>query len=374
MKIACIATSQVPSSTANSIQVMKVCQALAQENGLVCLWVPGVSSYDWQFLSAAYGVQEPFGVRWLTENRFWRRYDFSLKSVLNARKWGAELIYTWAPQAAVLALWLGMPVVLELHDLPTGKIGPWLFKQFIHHSGKKRLLLITEALRKSLEDQYLIRLDGPEVQIAPNGTEIERYSDLPDALSARFQLGLPDNAMAVYTGHLYAGRGMGLLVGLAERFPEVNFLWVGGRPEDVELWRTRLVEREITNVVLTGFIENSKLPLYQAAGDVLLMPYEQQIEGSSGGNSAAICSPMKMFDYLASGRAIITSDLSVLHEVLNPANAVFCPPDDVEQWGQALSRLLSDSETRKDLADQAKRDARRYTWRARARKGISDWL
>jgi len=353
---------------------MKVCQALAQENGPVCLWVPGETGSEWENLSSIYGLQQPFEVRWLAENRFWRRYDFSLKSVLAGRKWGADLIYTWAPQAAVFAQWLGLPVVLELHDLPTGKIGPWLFKQFVHHSGKKRLLLITEALRKSLEDHYQIVLGSPEVQIAPNGTEMERYSDLPAAPAARAQLGLPDRPTVVYTGHLYPGRGMGLLTALAEKFPEVNFLWVGGRPEDVEHWRVRLTESRITNVILTGFIENSKLPLYQAAGDVLLMPYEQQIAGSSGGNSAAICSPMKMFDYLATGRAIITSDLPVLHEVLNQANAVFCPPEDVARWSQALSRLISDPGYRQKLSARAKQDAGRYTWRARARNTISNWL
>ena len=374
MRIACIATSQVPSSTANSIQVMKVCQALAQENGPVCLWVPGVNGSGWETLSSYYGLRQPFEVCWLSENRFWRRYDFSLKAVLAGRKWGAEMIYTWAPQAAMFALWLGIPVALELHDLPTGKIGPWLFKQFIRHPGKKRLLLITEALRSALEDRYLVALDGPEVQIAPNGTEMERYSDLPEAAEARAQLGLPDRLTAVYTGHLYPGRGMALLVALAKAFPEANFLWVGGRPEDVEHWQAQLAEDRLTNVVLTGFIANSKLPLYQAAGDILLMPYEQQIEGSSGGNSAAICSPMKMFDYLAAGRAIIASDLPVLHEVLNSENAVFCPPEDIARWSQAFARLLSDAAYRDRLSLRAKQDAGRYTWRARAQKAISNWL
>ena len=83
---------------------------------------------------------------------------------------------------------------------------------------------------------------------------------------------------------------------------------------------------------------------------------------------------MKMFDYLAAGRPIITSDLPVLHEVLNTENAVFCAPDDVNQWHQALSSLLADSEERKKRSVQAKQDAKRYTWRARAQKAILNWL
>ena len=48
------------------------------------------------------------------------------------------------------------------------------------------------------------------------------------------------------------------------------------------------------------------------------MPYPRSIFGSSGSaDSAAVASPMKMFEYMAVERAIITSDLPVIREVLN---------------------------------------------------------
>ena len=65
MKIACISTSAVPTNTANSIQVMKVCQALAQIGNEVSLWVPGKIHIPWQELSAFYGLNTPFTVNWL---------------------------------------------------------------------------------------------------------------------------------------------------------------------------------------------------------------------------------------------------------------------------------------------------------------------
>ena len=95
---------------------------------------------------------------------------------------------------------------------------------------------------------------------------------------------------------------MNLLVELARRFPQVSFLWVGGQPADVEAWREHLADENIGNITLTGFVENSQLPLYQAASDILLMPYEKVITGSSGGNSTTYASPMKMFEYMASKR------------------------------------------------------------------------
>lgn len=374
MKIAAIATSQVPSNTANSIQVMKTCQSLAQLGHAVTLWVPGTTATVWERLAHHYGLTAAFTVNWVSEQRRWRRYDFAWKSLRQARARGADLIYTWLPQVALLALLHGLPAVLELHDRPTGRLGPWLVRAFAAHPGKKRLLVITRALQDRLHSEFGVHIKPDEVVIAPNAVELERYQNLPAPDAARRDLGLPDGLLAVYTGHFYAGRGTGLLVELARALPEIRFLWVGGNPRDVEYWRMRLMELGLHNILLTGFVENTRLPLYQAAGDVLLMPYERAIAGSSGGNSADICSPMKMFDYLAAGRAILTSDLPVLHEVLNPDNAVFCPPEDVSAWTQALSALAADPEQRARLAARARQDAAQYTWRARAQRTLAGFL
>jgi glycosyltransferase involved in cell wall biosynthesis len=373
MRIACIASSAVPSNTANSIQMMKACAALAEIDGPVHLWVPGAGRADWPSLAKHYGLEQQFEVEWLKSVSPLRRYDFALRTMACAQVWKAELIYTWMLQAAVLALGRGWPVILEMHDRPTGRIGPWLFQKMIHSSGKKRLLVITEALRLKLAAE-VGGLRGQDVQIAPNGTDLKLYMDLPDAVSARKQLGFAEQPTVVYSGHLYAGRGMQLLVGLAQAFPSVAFIWVGGRLADVETWREQLSRQGIENVRLTGFIPNQDLPLYQAAGDVLLMPYERSIAGSSGGNSVDICSPMKMFDYMAAGRAILTSDLPVLHEVLNRENAVFCLPENLAAWSEALGNLLSDPDRRRRLGEQARLDAERYTWRGRAEKALDGFV
>ena len=71
MKIACVSTSQVPSSTANSIQLMKVCHALATCSATashpghqLCLWVPGQAATPWEKLADHYGLAQPFEMRW----------------------------------------------------------------------------------------------------------------------------------------------------------------------------------------------------------------------------------------------------------------------------------------------------------------------
>ncbi len=371
MRIAAIATSKVPSTTANSIQAVKACHGLAQLGHEVCLYVPGERTTPWPKLASHYGLETPFSVTWLRSRKIWRRYDFALNAVENARAWNAWVIYTWTPQAAWLAQMRGLPVILEMHDRPTGKLGPWLFRRWLKTPGRKRLLVITHALKDILERDYPAYMNGNSIQVAPNAVDLERYTGLPEAAVARQQLGLPDGVTAVYSGHFYAGRGIDLLVGLAKAFPQVHFLWVGGRPEDVQDWKSRLSEMGVGNVIMTGFIDQRRLPLYQAAGDVLLMPYEKQIAGSSGGNSADICSPMKMFDYLATGRAILSSDLPVLHEVLNERNAVFCQAEDPVSWEKALRSLLNDPTRRQALGDQARSYARMHSWRNRAEQAIA---
>ncbi|TLN19001.1 glycosyltransferase family 4 protein [bacterium] len=260
---------------------------------------------------------------------------------------------------------------MELHDLPSGKLGPWLFRRWLKTPGRKRLLVITNALRALLERDYGKDLLGIEVQVAPNAVDLDHYAQLPGPAAAREQLGLPERLTAVYSGHFYAGRGIDLLVGLARAFPEMNFLWVGGRAEDVQTWKDRLKEMGVANVTLTGFIDQSHLPLYQAAGDFLLMPYENHIAGSSGGNSAEICSPMKMFDYLATGRPILSSDLPVLHEILNDRNAVFCQAEDLAAWEKALHGLINDEGRRRALGDQARSYARMHSWKDRASQAMA---
>lgn len=382
MKIACITTVRIPATTANSVQVMKACAALGQVGHDVCLWVPELEKLrveGWENGQPStfnpqtfYGLRSSFPVAYLPADPRLKRYDFCWRAVLAARRWGASGVYTWAVQAAVLALLFRLPVLLEMHGPPEGALGPLLFRLFLRLPGKKRILPISQALVNILEEMY--PMSRVPCLVSPNGVELERFANLPSPLEARQQLGFAEMPTVGYTGHFYAGRGMDLMVELARRLPDVQFLWVGGKPDDVTNWQARLKAQGIGNVILTGFVENQCLPQYQAAADVLIMPYERVITGSGGGNSAAYCSPMKMFEYMACGRAIISSDLPVIGEVLNDFNAVRCSPEDADAWVQAIHDLLHNAPRRTMLAQQALADVGRYTWFARARRAVEGFL
>jgi glycosyltransferase involved in cell wall biosynthesis len=362
MKIVAIAGSTVPSDTANSLQVMKACQALVQIGHELTLLVPGSENASVD-LRQHYGLHTEFPIEWLSSSS---RRKFTWDSVRRARALKADVVYSWFPQSATFALLRNTPAIFEIHIQPTGLFGPLWHRAFASLRGRKRLVSITRALVNMLERDFQMRFSREEVVIAPNGVDLERFASLPDPLTARRQIGLREAPTVMCTGHLYAGRGADLFLALAKSLPQVQFVWVGGRLEDIAVWKQKV---ESDNVVFTGFIPNQNLPLYQAAGDILLMPYSRSIMGSSGSaDSAAVASPMKMFEYMAAGRAIVSSDLPVIREVLHEKNAVFCKPDVIGDWGLAIESLLEDEDRRTRLGSQAQKDVQGYTWVARARR------
>ena len=368
MKIAYISAAVIPSWTANSVQVMKVCQALLQNGEEVTLYVPGKNSAEWETLATHYGVSTQFPIHWVRFLPAFKKIDFVISALRFARKDKADLVYTRLLWAAVLALNWGFPVILELHDRPVGRMGARLLKQFVWSRGTKLLVLITQSLQHILEREYLIKVKPEELVIAPDGVDLERYQNQLTPSQARQQLGLAERFTAVYSGGFYQGRGLDSLLELARSFPEVNFIWVGGKDDMVAGWKIRINEEQLTNIQLTGFVDNQKLPLFQMAAEILLMPYGKTISGSSGGNIADVSSPMKMFEYMASGRVILTSDLPVLREVLNENNAVFYQSGDFHDLKMKFTDLINNETKRNQIATQALMDVRAFSWQERMQK------
>ena len=372
MRFAVSATSKIPSETANSIQVLMACQGLIDAGQDVRLAFPGTSAPDFDSIRAQYGLHcDAFPLQAIRTSPRLRRLDFCAKALYAGFKEGPDAYYTWTLQLAAFAANLPLgkkPILYEAHDMPTGRFGEKWAERFVAAKRPKRLIFITAALEARFRERYP-KLGADESVIAPNGINLDDYAGLPDRDEAKRRLGLPaDRTVISCSGHLYAGRGVGLFLDLAADFPERAFYWFGGAPESVAAYRAEAERRGLTNVRFTGFIPKRELPAYQAASDILLMPYERAIAGSGGGDSAAICSPMKMFEYMAARRPIVTSDLAVIHEVLNERTAIFCEPESRGAWRAGLERLFNDGALGGRLADAAFADAARYTWKARAER------
>lgn len=375
MKVYYMSTSNIPSLTANSIQVMKMCEAMALEGYQVRLCaIRGRfdSIYGEEQIWRYYGIRERFPIHWVKANPKLRGYDTALSAVRYARRSGFDLIYTRSPAAAALSSLIGHPTIYEIHDMPSGKVGPWLFRLFLLGKGFVRLVAISNALRRAVNEGYGRFLQGKQFIVAPDGVDLERFVELPLSKEARQRLNLSESFTVGYSGSLYAGRGIELILDLAEILPDVQFIIVGGDATSVKRYSENSMRHNLQNIRFLGHISPSELPLYLSACDVLLMPYQQRVAVSSGGDTAKFMSPLKLFEYMAMNRLIISSDLPVLREILNEHNAVLCPPEDIACWRAALCRAKEDDDWRVTLAQQARRDVEQYTWRRRARRCLAE--
>ena len=390
MKIAVAAPSTIPARRANTIQVMKMAQALVQCKHEVTVLVPDLkselklnksSSSQWENLANHYGIQNEFPVHWLPSFPPFRHYDFAIKVIRWTRKNRIDLVYTRMPQVAALGSSINLKTIFEVHDLPSGRIGPELFKLFLNGKGAMRLVVITKALLNELEEQFDLPKSPSFTILAPDGVDLDRYQDLPDPKTARQRLRdirndlkdlAPDKFTAGYTGHLYDGRGISLIIRIAASLPDANFLIVGGEPDQINQLSEAVLSKGIKNILTTGFVPNAELPLYQASCEVLMLPYQTKVAASSGGDISKFLSPMKLFEYLACGRVIMASDLPVLREVLNPKNAVLLPADMADKWLEALIEIKENPDHWNLLAETARRLSAKYSWKSRAEKIVKN--
>ena len=155
-----VAPTEIPARRANTLQVMKMAQAFAQLGHSVRLAAPRTNphisppgGYAWEELARHYGLQQEFPIDWLPAHQRLRRYDYSLQAVRWAHQQQADLLYTRLPQTAALGSLLGLPTILEIHDLPQGTGGPWLFRRFLKGRGARRMVVITQALAQDMQQQ-----------------------------------------------------------------------------------------------------------------------------------------------------------------------------------------------------------------------------
>ena len=104
------------------------------------------------------------------------------------------------------------------------------------------------------------------------------------------------------------------------------------------------------------------------------MPYQAKVSiGVKGHDTGRWMSPMKMFEYMAAGVPVISSDLAVLREILiNEKNALLVSPSDPTKWCEALDLLINEAGLSKSIGTQAHMDyLQKYTWGIRARAILS---
>jgi len=129
MKITIVAPTSIPAKQANTLQVMKMTQALVNIGNQVRLAVPddansnGSVDRQWSNIAYHYGLSNEFQIDWLPANQKLRKYDYAWRAIQWAIRWEPDILYTRLPQAAAIGSQRGINTILEVHDFPRGKFG-----------------------------------------------------------------------------------------------------------------------------------------------------------------------------------------------------------------------------------------------------------
>jgi len=385
MRIAYFANIRLPTEKAHGLQIMQMCEAFAAQPGCtVQLVIPrrintpemaGVTDV-WKH----YAVDHTFEIIRLSGVDLFRvvppRLAFLIQTAtylialalfsLNPfRAYRADLIYSRDPLTLLLFSMWTRPARLcyEAHQRSRSRVQAWVVK---------RVGLVV-AVTGGLADR--MREKGARYAMtAHDGFRVARFANPPTQAAARQRFGLPADGLIVgYVGRLHTlGMSKGVetvidalaLIAQAESTAPPLILCLAGGPDDQavalrEHWIALGLPAE--HCYALGTLPPDDIPAVLAACDICTMPLPWTE------HFAYYASALKLFEYMAAGRAIVASDLPSTAEVVQDGrSALLFPPGDASAMAAALIRLRDDPALRTRLAAQATIDVQAYRWDRRA--------
>lgn len=363
MKIAYLSGYLIPSRRASSVHVMNMCQSLARNGHDVTLFGFVESGQEQLDPFEYYGVAQTFALHRRPSRR--RRGEVLLAIpwlYRRLRRYDRRntLVYARNLYWATLAAHMRFRVIYESHWVPPTRSFLWLEKRLFAAKSFEKMVVISHALEAAYRSKCG---PSPAIDVCHDAA-----NPPPVDVVARDAWPTEKDVLQVgYTGSLGKGRGIELILACAELLPQCDFHLAGEADQKNQAWESG----DRPNVHFHGFLKPSQVQGFLARCDVLLMPYQGGLALSRRGiDSTNWMSPMKMFEYMAARKAIITSDLPVLREVLTERNAVLVDAHDVDAWVEAIRRC-GDPSCRDALADNAHAAfVEQYTWDKRAQKTI----
>lgn len=385
-KLLYISLMRLPTEKAHSLQIMQNCEAFAVAGAAVTLWVarrwnsPKMRQVDDPF--AYYGVQPNFSVRRIPcidifplfpPESLGARFAFYLLQLTYAIACLIPLVLAdadiyYCRDEFILAL-LGRlkprrSLAYEAHLFASSGRGAALQRSAATRVGS--VIAITAPLREDLIRER--NADPARTIVAHDGIRRARFANLPDRATARRQIGWAEEAFIVgYVGRLQTigmDKGLGSLIDALAALDSAHLALVGG-PDDManalrQQWTARGMADE--RFLYAGHVPPDDVPLYLSAFDICAMPHPHTEQ------FAKYTSPLKLFEYMAAGKAIVASDLPAWADVVTDGEtALLAPPGDIRAWSAAINRLRGDSALRNRLGAKARQHVMAcYTWTARA--------
>ena len=260
----------------------------------------------------------------------------------------------------------GIPYLLEVNaplSQERGKFGglswprlaAWSERTMWRHA--TAVLPVTKVLVRYVTDAGVTEA---HIVVTPNGVDTKRFAPA-DCEAAKRALGLSSPLVLGFVGYVREWHGLEHVVDLVAKDPamsDAHLLIVGDGPARQALEERAKAAGVESRVTITGVMPHEKLPGYVSAFDIALQP-----------EVTSYASPLKLFEYMAMGRAIVAPASENILEVLEDgADSILFPKGDMNAFAAAVARLAADAPLRAKLgAGAVAKIARRdLTWRGNA--------
>ena len=373
MNLIYIANSRIPTNKAHGFQVMKMCEAFSNAGIEIELLAPRRFNSIKENPFSYYNIRETFKIRKTfvidliplskylgAFANFVESITFALFSLSGLSRADADVIYTRDQFSGWFLSFFKKRFVYEVHSFPRHVA---LYRRIWKKAHK--IIVITSALKN-----LVIKEGIPEnkILIAPDAVDLKIFESInADKDELRAELNLPKDSFLVgYVGKfktLEMEKGIKTMI---EALPlsgnETKMVFVGGEESEIKEYKMFSNRFNVLpQCIFISYQPHAKVIRYIKAMDALVIPFPNKP------HYAFYASPLKLFEYMASGRPIIASDLPALREILNDKNALFFKPDDAPDLARAIKMLKSSQMLGYHLSQQALADVQQYTWQKRAK-------
>ncbi len=213
----------------------------------------------------------------------------------------------------------------------------------------QKFVVVTQGIKDYLIETYDIN-EG-DIVVVENGFSVDIFENKSD-INKNIKLNY-GYIYICFVGHLLRWQGIKYLIKAApdviKQFPNVRFLIVGDGPVKKELMELTEEFGVSNNFIFTGSVPHEQVPSYINASDLCVAPFIIERNSKSG------LSPMKLYEYLACGKAIVASNIPGVNELLrNSGGGSTVTPENPKELANTIAILLRNDDLRKTMGDRGR--------------------
>lgn len=231
---------------------------------------------------------------------------------------------------------------------------PLLAKAVFESEMLRRVVVITDALKADMGAFIGLGPLHDKIRVVRDAVDVDKMNLVQPKVLPRPSVG--------YFGTVSIAKGCMSLLNLAADLPGVDIHLVG-RVDDGMVDALRSVRRE--NLVVHGAMRHDECLSLMKSMHALVLPNPEVMIMAKGDDIGRYTSPMKMFEYMASGIPIIASRVPAVLEVLDDSCALLVEPNDRIGWREATERILSFPIVASEVAQNALLRVSRYSFESR---------